>query len=130
MGINAVEAKCQADPHTLGPMAQEALPLGGVHRACATGVAKNPVDTRRRCVIFKSNMAKGLPMLRSIRERQGHSLRSLADQAGMSYVALFRLETGGTDPRLSTLEKLAKALKVSLADLIAGRPARKRAGRR
>jgi transcriptional regulator with XRE-family HTH domain len=48
----------------------------------------------------------------------------------MSYVALFRLETGGTDPRLSTLEKLAKALKVSLADLIAGRPARKRAGRR
>lgn len=67
-------------------------------------------------------------MLRGIREGQGHSLRALADRVGMSYVALFRLESGDTDPRLSTLRKLAKALNVTVAELIGeGRPARKRA---
>ena len=49
----------------------------------------------------------------------------------MSYVALFRLESGVTDPRLGTLRKLAKALNVTVADLIGeGKPARERAGRR
>ncbi len=75
-------------------------------------------------------MPKGLPVLRKIREGQAYSLRSLADRVGMSYVALFRLESGETDPRLSTLRKLAKALNVTVAELIGeGRPARKRARR-
>ncbi len=75
-------------------------------------------------------MAKGLPALREIREGQGYSLRALADRVGMSYVALFRLESGETDPRLGTLRKLAKALGVTVADIIGeGRPARKRARR-
>jgi len=48
----------------------------------------------------------------------------------MAYPALFRLESGEADPRLSTLRKLAKALKVTVAEIIGeGRPARKRAGR-
>ncbi len=48
-----------------------------------------------------------------------------------SYVALFRLESGATDPRLGTLRKLARALNVTVADLIGeGKPARRRAGRR
>jgi transcriptional regulator with XRE-family HTH domain len=48
----------------------------------------------------------------------------------MSYVALYRLESGKTDPRLGTLQKLAKALKVTVAELIGeGKPARKRARR-
>lgn len=76
-------------------------------------------------------MQYGLPNLRQIREGQRYSLRALAEKVGMSYVALFRLETGETDPRLSTLRKLAKALGVTVADLIGeGKPARrKRAGR-
>lgn len=69
-------------------------------------------------------------MLRRIREAKGYSLRGLADKVGMSYVALFRLESGITDPRLGTLRKVAKALNVTVADLIGeGKPARKRAGR-
>lgn len=69
-------------------------------------------------------------MLRQIREGQGYSLRALAGKAGMAYPALFRLESGEADPRLSTLRKLAKALNVTVAELIGeGRPARKRAGR-
>ncbi len=66
-------------------------------------------------------------MLREIREAQGYSLRVLADKVGMAYPALFRLETGEADPRLSTLRKLAKALNVTVADLIGeGKPAQKR----
>jgi transcriptional regulator with XRE-family HTH domain len=76
-------------------------------------------------------MARGLPRLRQIREAQGYSIRALADKVGMAYPALFRLESGDTDPRLSTLRKLAKALNVTVAELIGeGKPARTRARRR
>ncbi len=72
----------------------------------------------------------GLPNIRLIRKIQGYSLRALADKIGMSYIALFRLESGETDPRLGTLRKLAKALGVTVGELIGeGRPERKRAGR-
>ena len=75
-------------------------------------------------------MSSGLPMLTRIREAKGYSLRGLTAKVGMSYVALFRLERGETDPRLGTLRKLAKALDVTVAELIGeGKPARKRAGR-
>ncbi len=52
------------------------------------------------------------------RERRGLSLRKLAVVAGVHYVSLARLEAGDFDPRLSTLRKLAKALRVSIADLL------------
>ena len=69
-------------------------------------------------------------MVRAIREAQGMTQRALASRAGITQAALFRLESGATDPRLSTLRKLAKALNVTVADLIGeGKPARKRAGR-
>ncbi len=38
--------------------------------------------------------------------------------AGVHAVSLVRLEAGKYDPRLSTLRKLAKALDVSVCDLI------------
>ncbi len=73
-------------------------------------------------------MGKGLPTLRQIREEQGFSLRALAEKVGMAYPALFRLESGEADPRLSTLRKLAKALNVTVAEIVGeGKPARKRA---
>ncbi len=76
------------------------------------------LDTGRKCVILSANMAKGLPMLRQIREAQGYSLRALANKAAMAYPALYRLESGEADPRLSTLKRLAAALNVTVADLI------------
>ena len=80
--------------------------------------------------MLNSNVAIGLPMLTQIREAKGYSLRRLADKVGMSYVALFRLERGETDPRLGTLRKLAKALTVTVAELIGeGKAARRRARR-
>ncbi len=65
-------------------------------------------------------------MLRRIRETQGVSQRALSKAAGITQAALFRLESGATDPRLSTLRALAKVLNVTVAEIIGeGRPARK-----
>ena len=73
-------------------------------------------------------MSNGLPRLREIRETQGMSQRWLADLAGITQAALFRLETGETDPRLSTLRQIAKALGVTVGEIIGEtKPARKRA---
>jgi transcriptional regulator with XRE-family HTH domain len=56
--------------------------------------------------------------LRFFRDKQGLSLRKLAEKAGVHYVSLVRLEAGKFDPRLSTLYKLATALNVRVAQLI------------
>ena len=68
--------------------------------------------------------------LKRWRAIRGLSQRSLAERSGVGYVTIARLETGNLDPRLSTLRRLAKALKVTVAEVIGeGKPARKRAGR-
>jgi ribosome-binding protein aMBF1 (putative translation factor) len=56
--------------------------------------------------------------IRRLRERRGWSQQGLAERAGLSRTYLARLETARQDPTLSTLAKLAKALKVPLAELV------------
>ena len=56
--------------------------------------------------------------IRAIRERQGFSIRALASKAKMSFTFVCNIENGKADPSLSTLKRLAKALKVKVADLI------------
>jgi transcriptional regulator with XRE-family HTH domain len=69
-------------------------------------------------------------MLRRTREIQGTSQRALAKAAGITRAALFRLESGATDARPSTLRALAKVLNMTVAEIIGeGKPARKQAGR-
>ena len=63
--------------------------------------------------------------LRAIREGKGVSLRGLKKTAGVAVATLARIEAGGYDPRLSTLRKLAKALKVTVAELIGERSIKK-----
>jgi transcriptional regulator with XRE-family HTH domain len=46
------------------------------------------------------------------------SQADLAEKAGLSREYIARLETGHHDPSLSVLVKLAKALKVKLAELL------------
>ncbi len=57
--------------------------------------------------------------LRQIREAQGYSLKALAEAADIAggATAISRLETGVSQPLLATLQKLAKALRVSLTEL-------------
>jgi transcriptional regulator with XRE-family HTH domain len=52
------------------------------------------------------------------RERRGLTQEQLAEKAGISRGYLARLETARQDPKLSTLEKIAKALKVDIAKLL------------
>lgn len=56
--------------------------------------------------------------LKCIRERKGLTQRALADKANMSYTYLCNVEGGKADPSLSTLKRLAKALKVRVAALV------------
>ena len=56
--------------------------------------------------------------VKAIREKSGLSLRELAAKAHMSFTYLSNVENGKADPSLSTLKRIAKALKVKVADLI------------
>ena len=57
--------------------------------------------------------------IRETRAGQGLSLDQLARLTGISGPALSLIETGKRDPRLTTLKRIADALRVSLAALIA-----------
>ena len=63
--------------------------------------------------------------LREIRERRGGSLWALKKASGVTVSALARFEAGQGDPQLSTLRKLAKALNVTVAELIGEKPLKK-----
>jgi transcriptional regulator with XRE-family HTH domain len=51
------------------------------------------------------------------RAKQELSLRKLAEMSGLSAVAISHLETGRTEPRLSTQRAIAKALGVRITKL-------------
>lgn len=56
--------------------------------------------------------------VKALRERRGLTQEQLAEKAGISRTYLARLETARQDPTLSTLEKLAKALRVKVSALV------------
>jgi len=56
--------------------------------------------------------------LKQLRTEREMSQRELAEKAGISREYLTRLEAARQDPTLSTLEKLAKALKVPVEELL------------
>jgi transcriptional regulator with XRE-family HTH domain len=56
--------------------------------------------------------------LRAFRNEQGLSQAAVAGRAGVSREYIARLEAGHHDPPLSTLARLARALRVPLARLV------------
>lgn len=54
--------------------------------------------------------------LRYWRERRGYSVRELARRAGVGFVTVSRIENGRLSPTVAMLEKLAKALRISVRD--------------
>ncbi len=56
--------------------------------------------------------------LKALREKRGWTQAIFAEKAGYSREYIARLETGKHDPSLSTLEKLAKALRVKVGKLV------------
>jgi transcriptional regulator with XRE-family HTH domain len=55
--------------------------------------------------------------LKKIREAKGLSQKELAGLLDMPQPQYSRIESGKTDPSFTTLERIAKALGISLADL-------------
>jgi transcriptional regulator with XRE-family HTH domain len=56
--------------------------------------------------------------LKRLREDRGVTQQQLAKKSGLSHGYIARLEIGMHNPSLSTLAKLAKALKVSVAEFV------------
>ena len=67
--------------------------------------------------------SKGVPdnlqsKLKTARRKSGLSLQRLAELAGVSKLTVIRIESGKTNPRYGTLEKLAMALSVEPDELL------------
>ena len=54
----------------------------------------------------------------ALRQQRGLSQEALAQKTGLNRVTLARLERALHPPNLETLERIARALRVSLADLV------------
>ena len=67
-------------------------------------------------------------LLRHWRDRRGYSVRQLAERAGVGHVTIVRIENGHMSPTVVMLEKLAKALGISVRDFfpVERKPSRKR----
>ena len=69
-------------------------------------------------------------LLRQWRQRRGYSVRQLAARAGVGFVTVSRIENGRMSPTVAMLEKLAKALEISVRDFFpADKPGRRRSRR-
>jgi transcriptional regulator with XRE-family HTH domain len=55
-------------------------------------------------------------LLRELRERRGWSLRQLAERSGVHYVTIAKIEAEKLSPTVTTLDKLATALGISVRD--------------
>jgi transcriptional regulator with XRE-family HTH domain len=58
--------------------------------------------------------------LRQLREERGWSQEEFADRAGLHRTYVSAVERGVRNPTLSVIERLAKALGVSLAEMLGG----------
>ena len=56
--------------------------------------------------------------LKQLRAKKGFTQAVLAERAGLTLGYIGRLEIGWHDPQLSTLRKLAKALRITVAELV------------
>ena len=61
-------------------------------------------------------------LLREWRSRRGLSLRALGELSGVSYVNISRIEAGTMSPTVTTLDRLAAALGVTVRDLFSVEP--------
>ena len=58
--------------------------------------------------------------LRALREERGWSQEEFADRAGLHRTYVSAVERGVRNPTLSVLERLAKALGVSIEEMVKG----------
>ena len=56
--------------------------------------------------------------IRNVRKKRGLSQEQLARNSGLSRYSIINFETGRRNPRVKDLKNIAKALNVSVAELI------------
>lgn len=66
---------------------------------------------------FSLNETLGLNVAQ-LRKEQGLSRNELGRLTGLKASSIYRIETGGSSPRLQTIEKLARALHVHPSELL------------
>ena len=64
------------------------------------------------------------------RQKRGYSVRELAKRAKVGFVTVSRIENGHISPTVAMLEKLAKALGITVRDFFPSSSAVKQRGRR
>ncbi len=70
------------------------------------------------------------PRIRTIRRARGQTLRQLADRAGVTESFLSQVEREVASPSIATVQRVARALDLSIAELFAEEPAAGRVVRR
>jgi transcriptional regulator with XRE-family HTH domain len=65
-------------------------------------------------------------LLRQWRERRGYSVRQLAELAGVGFVTVSRIENDRMSPTVAMLEKLARALGITVRDFFPVERAKRR----
>ncbi len=67
--------------------------------------------------VVEAHILRALPIIRAWREHMGITQGELAVRMGVSQAAVAKLEKPNAKPRRVTLEKVAKALGISIAQL-------------
>jgi ribosome-binding protein aMBF1 (putative translation factor) len=67
--------------------------------------------------VVEAHVLRDLPLVRAWREHLGLTQQQVADRAGMKQPALARIEQGESTPRAITLQRLAEAMGLSVAQL-------------
>jgi len=104
------------------------LPEGALTREdLMTRIYANDPERKKRDMHFQKRMFAGMARqvkagtlnpIRFARIKAGLDQRELARKVGMSASNLARLEKVGTNPRLSTLRKIADALSITVEELV------------
>ena len=77
----------------------------------------NTMPPRAKSRRTKEGIAFG-KRVRELRDAHNWTQEQLAEAAGMNWLQVGHIERGASDPKLSTIAKLAKALGIHPADLL------------
>ena len=100
-----------------GKPAFAVIPWDGYKRLLRNQIETDDVDVWFPNDVVKANV-RGDSLIKAWREHLGLTQEELAKRAGIKQPSLARLENAESNPRKSTLKKLADAMNISIEQLI------------